>query len=75
MAYLFLSPIERRETMSRLCQLSLWDSLNGGRGALMKWQISTRVRETVQKPRGAPQRIGAGKGGTKAHKAPAREIR
>jgi hypothetical protein len=30
--YLFLNPMERRKTMSMLCQLSLWDSLNGGEG-------------------------------------------
>ena len=31
-AYLFLNPMEGRETMSMLCQPSLWDSLNGGEG-------------------------------------------
>jgi transposase-like protein len=31
-AYLFLSPTEGRETMSMLCQRSLWDSLNGAGG-------------------------------------------
>jgi hypothetical protein len=31
-AYLCLNPMAGRETMSMLCQLSLWDSLNGGEG-------------------------------------------